>query len=206
MFRRHHVFKVSTGTHYLGGYIMDDESKHNCQRERTLTWEKNISTISKTAGKYSQESYAAVVRTIQSEWIFLQRVTWDTGDVFAGVEKIIQGNFLPRLFFGKTKTLAPILGYLNIIPVNKSGLGILNPVNSAHDKYLSSQQGSVELVRAMTGGGAFSNADHLRTPSEEQHDGEKDRDAAYETKLMGLVINLKGTYKRLLLCSKITGA
>ena len=38
--------------------------------------------ISKTAGKYPQESYTAVVRAIQSEWIFIQSITWDMGDTF----------------------------------------------------------------------------------------------------------------------------
>ena len=72
--------------------------------------EENINTISKTAGKYPQDSYAAVVRTIQSEWIFLQRITWDTGDAFTGVEKMIQETFLPHLFFIKSKTVSPIVG------------------------------------------------------------------------------------------------
>ena len=77
------------GARYLGGYIGDNKSKRNCLREFTLTWEKKISTISETVGKYPQESYTTVVRAIQSDWIFLQRVTWDTGDAFAGVEKVI---------------------------------------------------------------------------------------------------------------------
>ena len=78
-------FRVCTGAQYLEGYIGDDESKQNWLRERTLTGEKNINTIRKTAEKYLQGSYAGVVRDIQSEWIFLQHVTWDTGDSFAGV-------------------------------------------------------------------------------------------------------------------------
>ena len=53
------------GARYLGGYIGDDKYKHDWLRERTLTWEKNINTIRKTAGKYPQESYAAVVCVIQ---------------------------------------------------------------------------------------------------------------------------------------------
>ena len=80
LFGRRHGFKVCTSAPYLGGYIRDDRFKRNCLREHTLTWEKNISMIRKTAGKYTQESYAAVVRAIQSKWIFIQRVTWDTGD------------------------------------------------------------------------------------------------------------------------------
>ena len=118
---------------------------------------------------------------------------------------MIQETFLPRLFFGNTKTLSPIVGTLSTMTFKKSGMGILNPVTSAQDKYKISQRGSAELVRAVTGGGAFSNAFHLWTTIEEKRDGKKDRDAAYETKLKGLVRDLKGTDKGLLLRAKSTG-
>ena len=75
---------MCTGARYLGGYIGDNEYKLDWLRERTLTWEKKINTISETAGKYPHESYAIVVRAIQSEWIFIQRVIWETGDAFVG--------------------------------------------------------------------------------------------------------------------------
>ena len=106
-------------------------------------WEKIINTISETAGKYPQESYAAVVCAIQSEWVFLQRVTRDMGDAFVVVKKMIWETFLPHLFFGKTKTLTPFLVTLSTIPIKVDGLSLLNPVASAKDKYVSSQQGSV---------------------------------------------------------------
>ena len=47
-------FKVCTSTHYLGGYIGDNESKSYWLRESNLTWEKNINIIRKTVGKYIQ--------------------------------------------------------------------------------------------------------------------------------------------------------
>ena len=75
MFGARHGFRVCTGARYLGGYIGDDESKRNWLRERTLTWEKNIKTTRKTVGKHPKESYATVVRAIQSQWIFIQQVT-----------------------------------------------------------------------------------------------------------------------------------
>ena len=99
------------------------------EREYAGVREK-INTISENAGKYTQESYAVVVCAIQSEWIFLQHVTWDTGDAFAGVEKMIQETCLPCLFFGNTKTLSPTVGDLSTMLIKKSGLGILNPVTS----------------------------------------------------------------------------
>ena len=81
---------------------------------------------------------------------------------FTRVGKMIWGNFLPHLFFRKTKTLSPIVGTLSKIPIKVAGLDLLNPVTSEKEKYLSSQQGSNELIRAVTGGGEFSNANHLR--------------------------------------------
>ena len=128
VFGARHRFRVFTGARYLGGYIGDDSSKRDWFRERTLMWGNNINTVRKTAGKYPQESYAAVVHVIQSELIFLQCVTWDAGDSFAGVEKNICETFLPRLFFRKTKTLSPAVGAISTMPVNKYGLVLLNPV------------------------------------------------------------------------------
>ena len=58
----------------------------------------------------------------------------------------------------------------------------------------------------MTVGGAFSNANHLRTLCEEIRERKKYRDAAYETKLKGLVSDLKVTDKPLILRAKSTGA
>ena len=95
-----------------------------------------------------------------------------------GVEKIIQENLLPCLFAAKTKTLSTVVGDLSTIPVNKSGLGLLNPVMSEQEKYLSSQQGSAELVQSMNRGGELSNAYHLRNLSEEICDGKKERESA----------------------------
>ena len=56
------------------------------------------------------------------------------------------------------------------------------------------------------GRGGFFNTDHLRTLSEDLHDGKEDRDVEYESRLKGLVNDLKGTDKRLLLRAKSTGA
>ena len=57
----------------------------------------------------------------------------------------------------------------------------------------------------MTGGGALSNSDHLRTLDEESRDGQKDREVANKTKTNGLVRYLKDTNRRLILRVKITG-
>ena len=115
-------------------------------------------------------------------------------------------NFLPRIFFGNTKTLPPVVGDLRTMLVKKYGMGILNSLTLAQDKYFRYTRGSAELVRSVTGGGGLSNANHLWTLSEERRDGNKARDVAYKSRLKGLVINIQGTDKCLLLRAKSTGA
>ena len=75
------------------------------------------------------------------------------GGVFAGVDKMIRETFLPHIFFGNTKTLSPIVGALSTMLINKSGSGLLNPVTSANDKYLSLQRASAEIIQDVMGGG-----------------------------------------------------
>ena len=63
--------------------------------------------ISKTAGKYPQESYTAVVREIQSEWIFLQNFTWDTVDSFGGSGEDDLRNLFASYFLWKDENHPP---------------------------------------------------------------------------------------------------
>ena len=142
-------FKVFTGAHYIGGCTGYDESRRDCMKRRTKTWERGNCTIRKTAWKYPQEIYATVVRAIQSEWIFLKRVTNNTGDAFSGEGKMIQETILPFLFFVKSKSLSPIVGTLSKMRVKKSGMGLLNPVVWLNEQCLSLQHAITELIWAV---------------------------------------------------------
>ena len=100
-------------------------------------WERDIRDLRKMADRYPQKSYAAMAHAVQSEWIFMKCVMKDTVQVFKGLEIFMQGNFLPRLFFGKPKILPPIVGYLSTLPVKKSEMELQNPVTLAQEKYIS---------------------------------------------------------------------
>ena len=64
----------------------------------------------------------------------------------------------------------------------------------------------MELIRDVTRAGVFSNSDHLWALGKERREKKEDREAAYETKLKGLVQYLKVTDRRIILCAKITYA
>ena len=91
------------------------------------------------------------------------------------------------------------------MPVNKSGLGIQNLVNSVDTKYPSSQCTSTELIWAITEEGEFSTADCLLALREESCD-KKIRDDANDDKLKGLVEDLGEYDLCLILHAKNTGS
>ena len=113
---------------------------------------------------------------------------------------------MPLFFFGKIKLLSPIVGALSKILFKKSVLGLLNPVTSVKNKHLSSQRTRVEIIGVVTGGGALSNADHLLIFSKERRDGQEKLDDANDATLKGLVGDLIGTNRRVILRAKNTGA
>ena len=81
----------------------------------------------------------------------MQRVTRDTGYEFAGVEKLLQETFLPRLFFGKSKFIPSVVGTLSTMPVKKYRPGLQNPVKSSNEKYLSDLHARSEMIGSIAG-------------------------------------------------------
>ena len=75
----HHGFTIFAGVIFLGGYIRYDNSKINWIKKWMDKWEINIRVVTKIVVKHPQESYAIVVRAVQLECIFLQRMKkiWD---------------------------------------------------------------------------------------------------------------------------------
>ena len=90
--------------------------------------------------------------------------------------------------------------------IKVAGQGLLNTLKSVKEKYRSSQQGRAELIRAMKRVGELSYVDHLRTLRKEKRDRKKYQEVANKTKLKGLVQDLKGTDRRVILRAKSTGA
>ena len=72
------------------------------------------------------------------------------------------GPILPCLFFGKPKTLPPIVVTLTTLSVKKDGLSLQNLETSAVEKYKSSIHASYELIFAVvTGKTDFPTNDNL---------------------------------------------
>ena len=65
------------------------------------TWvEKFGENLSGVTFKHPQSSYAGLQKSLQQEWVFVQRVTLDIRDAFGPVEQALRDAFIPALLQG----------------------------------------------------------------------------------------------------------
>ena len=91
------------------------------------------------------------------------------------------------------------------MPVNKSGLGLQDPVTSSNKKYPISLHISSKLIGYITGDRSLSTANCLMDLREEKHDRQKIWNDPNKTKLRGLVNYIAAPDRRLILFAKNIG-
>ena len=114
-------FKICMSARYLGDFIGDDKYKCEWLKYHTSKWEKNPCGH-QNGREISPGELCSNGLCNPIVMAIFQCVTKDTGDAFARVEKILWETYLPRLLFGKSKSLPPIAGTSSMTPVNKSSL------------------------------------------------------------------------------------
>lgn len=95
-----------------------------------------------------QAAYAALTKSLQFEWAYLQRVTPRCSDAFVPLRDTI--NIPPRGSISEQEKV------LFSLPARKGGLGIRDPVESANVAYSAAQESTVKIVSAIKGDEEFS--------------------------------------------------
>ena len=87
-------------------------------------WAESVRTLSGVARKHPQSAYAGLKKSLQQEWVFMQRVTLGIGDAFGTVEEEIATAFLPELFEGVGDGTPGRT--ITRLPVKQAGLALPN--------------------------------------------------------------------------------
>ena len=64
---------IVTGSRYLGGFIRDGEAKKICLAGKFEGQAESVGTLAGVALKHLQSAYAALRKSLQQEWAFMQR-------------------------------------------------------------------------------------------------------------------------------------
>ena len=86
---------------YIGGLIGATTCLTKWVNDQVESWVRSIKLLSRAAKRFPQTSFAALTRSLQTEWTYLQRVVPDVAPSFAPIEEAPADSFLPALFGGK---------------------------------------------------------------------------------------------------------
>ena len=121
-------------------------------------WVDCVKRLSDVAKVQPQAAHAAVSRSLQFEWSFLQLVIPNCATAFVPLRDAIHHQFYPAVLGGPVSEFEVQLFDL---PARAGGLGILDPVESASVAFSSSLQSSAVLRTAISGQAEFSPTAHL---------------------------------------------
>ena len=197
-------FTYKTGARYLGGFLGDQSARGEWLEPKLQSWAKAVTSLSSVARRYPQTAYAGLAHSLQSEWMYLQRVTSNAGESFDGVERAIKEEFVPSLF-DVPKDEAAEMRPLLALSVKNAGLGIRDPTQAARHCHATSGAGTAPLADALISGGSLDLPAYLRDSAKARTSARSQRMEEEERTLVELSAPLPALAKRRVLRARETG-
>ena len=131
--------KVVSGSRFLGGYIGDDHGRKEYVKMKVQSWVDSVYCLSDAAKQQPQAAYAALVKYIQCEWMFLQRVVVNSSELFSALKDAIREVFWPSLF-------GSVVSDNEALPTRMGGMGVRDPVQTSSQYFDASRTGSCVIT------------------------------------------------------------
>jgi hypothetical protein len=135
--------KIVKGHRLLGGYIGDPDCAADYVNDRVSEWCVLIEKLTTIAKFQPQAAYCAFTRSIQSKWLYIQRVIPQSSDSYASLEHLIFDKLLPTIFGCE---ISVVERNLFSLPALLGGLNILNPTETVASNFST----SVTLTNPLT--------------------------------------------------------
>ena len=87
-----------TGGKFLGGTIGCEAAMDSFVSDKVAKWTDFVCKLSSMCISQPQSAYIGLTKSLQSEWIFLQRIMSNCVTLFDDVEQALLNSFLPSLF------------------------------------------------------------------------------------------------------------
>ena len=150
--------KVVSGSRFLGGFVGECSMASDFVAQKVKMWVDCVQRLSDVAKVQPQAAHAAVSRSLQFEWSFLQRVIPNCAAAFVPLRDAIHHQFYPVVLGGPVSEFEVRLFDL---PAHAGGLGISDPVESASVAFTSFLQSSAVFRAAISGQAEFSPTAHF---------------------------------------------
>jgi hypothetical protein len=153
---------IVAGARYLGGFVGDAELRKEFVREKVASLVSLLEEVANVAHLYPQSAYAALTRSVQHHWTYLQRVTSTSPDLFEDLDTVMRTHVLPALFdcrIADDDIRWKVVG----LPVKRAGIGLPLPTSTAEQNHNNSATMSSFLLQVMQGDKPFNLWDHKST-------------------------------------------
>ena len=184
--------KVVRGHRFLGGFIGDEEHMKRFVDEKVKDWMSHVLKLAKAAEHYPQAAYAALSKSMQFEWSFLQHVIPNCSASFLCLRDQINAIFWPAILDGGVSASELSLFTL---PAHLGGMGTNDPVDSAGIAFSTSRTCTKKIVDAIKGHEEFCVSDH----NNQMHEAKKQQKVALNTSqqstLASIMTSLSGDKK-----------
>lgn len=197
-------FKIKTGHRYLGGFVGSDMARSEWLENRIQDWCFGVRELAKVAVKSPQTAHQGLLKSLQQEWQFVQRVCKDVGAFFEPIERAIKEDFLPALF-GTTTDEVSSLRELQCLPIKSAGMALPNPQISADANYKNSILMNSHLLASLRGTDTFRSADHMSVTKEVRSELKLRRSEENESELERLTATMTPAQRRTIMRGKETG-
>jgi hypothetical protein len=127
------------------------EAKRKWLLPQVKKWVHGVHQLAKVARRFPQTAFAGLAKSLQSEWLYVQRVAPDLGHEFAPVEKAMRDVFLPALLGDPLPATDRIRDQASL-STKFAGLGLPNPTETAEANYMASQMSTSVLAKSLING------------------------------------------------------
>ena len=141
--------QIVTGRKFLGGFIGGKDDTVNWMEKKIESWVRAVHKLSNAAKSQPQAAFVAFTKSLQAEWAYFQRVMEKSSLFFSPLKEVIVGSFLPDLF---GSPISEIESEIFCRPSRHGGMGIFDPVKTAHSQFAKSNEATLHLIEALTNG------------------------------------------------------
>ena len=149
---------VKVTNRFLGGFVGDKDGCEAFVKAKVKEWVSSVERLAKVSKSQPQAAFAAMMKSVQHEWSFFQRVVSVCPGCFEDLRNVLRCGFWPSLLNGQVSDAEADLFSL---PTRLGGMGVRDPTLSSKLCFDASVGGSESVIDHLMGKvKMFSVADH----------------------------------------------
>jgi hypothetical protein len=161
--------------------------------KKVSEWEAGINTLTQLAKTQPQNAYAALTKSLQCEWNYLQRVVPDSGTQFESLAELLSHKFINELVSSEGSEDER---RLYALPVKQGGLGIPDPAKEAEAANKTSKAATSHLTEAVKGRVSFDIGQHISHMKEARSTAREEKDKRHDDEFKSIVARLEPQKQR----------